>query len=595
MGRGSTLVLAVSGVAVCGALATGPGLAVAAASATERMATSVATPGWRSAQQVPGVAALAPDDGAGSWALSCSSPGNCSVGGTYGDRNSADSSAFVAGQRDGTWGKAIQLPGIGALNAGKQAGVMALSCTSPGDCAAGGAYSPNDGTDAGGQNPALNAFVAAEKGGTWGKASQIPGLAALNAGFSAIVSSLSCTSPGNCTAAGEYAPGGAAGGGGENAITSGFVATEKSGIWGRALEIPGLGALNTGGQVLVNSISCVPGGNCAVGGDYTTVSGPVQAFVADESGGSWQQAEEFPGTGDLNTDGQAGVSSVSCASPGNCGALGYYSSGSGGTFLASEINGTWGTADALPDGVNAASISCPPAGNCVAAGNDGLGDQGSQAFVMTERSGTWGSPQPVPGLTGMNIGQNAGINSLSCPAPGDCGAAGYYAGKKSDENQDQVFVVTETGGSWGRAEQIPGISALTATDMADVSIVSCASPLACAATGSYGTGGVFVVSTGTPTATAESLSAVKVTYGREQAERVSVSVIAKRGGPPAGKVTVRAGSATLCVITLHSGRGTCRLTARRLGRGTYHLTAAYPGTGVFISSVSHVKTLTVVG
>jgi len=111
MGRVSIFVLAVSGVAVGGALATGPGLAFATASAAARPAVPAVAPGWRTAQQVPGLAALAPDDGAGSWALSCSSPGNCSVGGTYGDQKSASSSAFLADQRGGTWGKAARCRG----------------------------------------------------------------------------------------------------------------------------------------------------------------------------------------------------------------------------------------------------------------------------------------------------------------------------------------------------------------------------------------------------------------------------------------------------------------------------------------------------
>jgi len=68
------LVLAVSGMAVCGALATGPGLAFATAAAAGR--------GWGTAQELPGIAALV-DGGPGAYSgpLSCSSPGNCAVGG----------------------------------------------------------------------------------------------------------------------------------------------------------------------------------------------------------------------------------------------------------------------------------------------------------------------------------------------------------------------------------------------------------------------------------------------------------------------------------------------------------------------------------
>jgi hypothetical protein len=538
------------------------------------------------------------------------------VGGSYSGLAGSGSSAFVADQRNGTLGRAIEVPGLAALNVGGDAVLDSLSCTSAGDCTAGGSYSPG-GADAGRAAPALDAFVVTETNGTWGRAIEVPGTAALNVGGSAGVSSVSCWSPGDCVAAGQYAPGGVTYQ--TVADTQAFVVTETNGTWGRAMGLPGLAALNTGEMAVANSISCTAGGNCAVGGDYTTAPssttapGQVQAFVADESAGAWQPAEEVPGTAVLNVYGVAGVYDVSCASPGNCGAIGGVAGNSAETFVASEINGTWRTADALPGGVNADAISCASSGNCVAGGiyynGGGEFQLYSQAFILTELNGTWGSPQPVPGLAGLNIGQAAEIESVSCSAPGDCGAGGYYAGTKSDEDQPdqplteapaQAFVVTETDGTWGRAEEVPGISALTATDAAEVDAVSCVSPQACTATGRYSASdtsaaeNVFVVSTEAPTATTESLSAAKVTYGREQTERVSAAVTAKTGGPWAGKVTVKAGSAKLCVITLRSGRGACTLTARRLGPGTYRLTAAYPGSPDFAPSVSRIQTLTVV-
>ena len=608
MGRGFILGLAVSGLAVCGALATGPGLAFATASAAARPLASAAAPVWGTAQGLPGIALAALDDGdvAASLTLSCSSPGNCAVGGSYDVPGEGPlSSAFVADQRNGTWGKAIEVPGMATLNVGEMAEVNSISCTSAGECVAGGAYSPG-GIDAGEMHPALEAFVVTGKDGTWGTAIEVPGITALNAGHSASVSSVSCWSPGDCTAAGTYAVGAV---GIEGVISvQAFVVTEKDGTWGRATQLPGLAALNIGELARVSSISCTAGGNCAVGGDYAGAdSFDQQAFVADESAGTWLPAEEVPGTGALNTFERAGVSSVSCASPGNCGAAGYYATGYSatgyvvsGAFVASETNGVWHTADAISDGINADSVSCASAGNCVAGGSfltgSTKGQQNVQAFVITERNNAWGRLQPVAGLAGLNIGQTAGIESVSCSAPGDCAAGGYYAGKKSDENQadDQAFVVIKTDGTWGRAEEVPGISALTATDDATVDAVSCVSPQACTAAGTYSTGNGFVVSTETPTATTESLSASTVTYGQEQAERVSVTVTAKTGGPPAGKVTVSTGSATLCAITLRSARGSCTLTARRLGPGTYRLTAAYPGGPDFASSVSRAETLTVV-
>jgi hypothetical protein len=90
------------------------------------------------------------------------------------------------------------------------------------------------------------------------------------------------------------------------------------------------------------------------------------------------------------------------------------------------------------------------------------------------------------------------------------------------------------------------------------------------------------------------LSAAKVTYGKEQAERLSVAVAPQYDGMPAGRVTVRSGDATVCVITLAAGKGSCALSARSLRIGPHALLVVYPGCADFTSSASVRRTLTVV-
>ena len=116
-----------------------------------------------------------------------------------------------------------------------------------------------------------------------------------------------------------------------------------SGSWGRAIEVPGLAALNTGGNAQVNSVSCASAGNCAAGGVYWQPSERFQGYVADERNGVWGTAVEVPGLAALNTGGQAWVESVSCASPGNCAAGGNYSVGEDffHGFVAVERYGVW--------------------------------------------------------------------------------------------------------------------------------------------------------------------------------------------------------------------------------------------------------------
>ena len=56
--------------------------------------------------------------------MSCASPGNCGAGGAYAD-NSGHVQAFVMAQTSGRWGTAEEVPGIAALNKAGDAGVNA--------------------------------------------------------------------------------------------------------------------------------------------------------------------------------------------------------------------------------------------------------------------------------------------------------------------------------------------------------------------------------------------------------------------------------------------------------------------------------------
>ncbi len=152
---------------------------------------------------------------------------------------------------------------------------------------------------------------------------------------------MSCARPGDCAAGGFYTDSSGHG--------QGFVVDEAKGIWGTAEEVPGLAALNAGGNAGVTSVSCTRPGDCSAGGVYIDSSGiqsGTQAFVVSEKHGVWGQAEEVPGLVALNTGGHAEVNSVSCARPGDCGAVGHYRDSTGAVqgLVVSEKHGVWGQA-----------------------------------------------------------------------------------------------------------------------------------------------------------------------------------------------------------------------------------------------------------
>src|SRR5260370_1142438 len=146
----------------------------------------------------------------------------------------------------GSWGRVIEVPGLAALNTGKGggAGVSAVSCGSPGNCAAGGGFGGRP------RHPARvgpwRARRAGKRTGGRGRAgggrqeTGLPGLTAMSGGGGADVGSLWCASAGNCVAGGSYADG--------NGSSQGFVAAERNGRWGKATRVPGLAALNKGGD-----------------------------------------------------------------------------------------------------------------------------------------------------------------------------------------------------------------------------------------------------------------------------------------------------------------------------------------------------------
>jgi hypothetical protein len=201
--------------------------------------------------------------------------------------------------------------------------------------------------------------------------------------------------------------------------------------WGTAIEVPGTAALNVGGNATVTSVSCASAGNCAAGGYYRDAgSNPDsfhnrQAFVVAEKSGVWGTASEVPGTAALNLRGYAEVTSVSCARAGNCTAVGFYSRG-------------------IDSGVDRGHV-----------------------FVVDLRNGVWGTAHEMPGTAALSL-QSPVPAVISCAGAGTC-AAGfkYYDGSGTV----QGFLADEKGEVWRKAKQLPGSS------------ISCPSAGNCAAGG----------------------------------------------------------------------------------------------------------------
>ncbi len=129
--------------------------------------------------------------------LACPSIGNCSAGGQY-LVGTAQYEGFFVDEVNGVWEPAteLKLPS-GALMAGKNGGVVAVSCRSAGNCSAGAAYD-----DAASQYQAL---VVNEVANAWqvGQKITLP-TGASSVGIDGGVYGLVCHPTGPCTATGSY-------------------------------------------------------------------------------------------------------------------------------------------------------------------------------------------------------------------------------------------------------------------------------------------------------------------------------------------------------------------------------------------------------
>ena len=273
-------------------------------------------------------------------------------------------------------------------------------------------------------------------------------------------------------------------------VAAGAATGTVGGTWAPAQPFPGFSASNA----TLQAITCPSLGNCVAVG-YTSAASTTTPIVSAETNGVWGSTQVINGTGSLGNGSSGSLTNVSCGGPGDCAATGTYHGANGATaFYVSETSGKWGTAAAITSADQPAGtysevngLSCGAVGYCAIVGR--YTDQGvhtagltvSTPFTLDEANGAWGTPQPV-GLAALpSAGSLNTLDSVSCTGDGDCTASGEYGG---DGFIGNPFVVSETGGAWGNAVQLPGT--LSAEDTA----ISCPDPADCTVAATYlgGTG-----------------------------------------------------------------------------------------------------------
>jgi hypothetical protein len=265
---------------------------------------------------------------------------------------------------------------------------------------------------------------------------------------------MSCPAAGTCLAAGGADPRG----GGASGSAPPFIASESGGRWTAARPVPGLSSLikaSSGIYSYVNSVSCGAAGDCTLIGGDRDRAGHAHVFVASERGGRWRPATAIPGREALSQSDRVVAAQVSCGSANLCAAGGFYqprvSKAAVQAWVATEIRGHWHAAEPVPGSIAlntgtaaASAVSCSRT-SCLAGGYyTSKSHQGiTSGFLVTEHGGTWGDAAQVPGLARLNTGGYARVTGVSCAPHGYCAAIGEYSSAPTLE--DRMFETTRSG------------------------------------------------------------------------------------------------------------------------------------------------------
>jgi hypothetical protein len=188
---------------------------------------------------------------------------------------------------------------------------------------------------------------------------------------------------------------------------------------------------------------------------------------------------------DIQTDG--------CASAVSCVAAGPYRDTSGNTqgVLAALSRGTWSAVEApLPSDAgpnpqpNFFATSCPASGSCEIVGAYDNTSSHSEGLIETWAGGVWTATEaPRPSNALPDSSSNTWLKSVSCPAPGECTAVGYYATSPGTETG---LIETLAGGQW-TAQPAPQVSDADTNNFVELAGVSCPAVGDCFADAQYAT------------------------------------------------------------------------------------------------------------
>jgi hypothetical protein len=329
-------------------------------------------------------------------------------------------------------------------------------------------------------------------------------------------------------------------------------------------------------------------GNCSAVGGYSDSSNNELGLLLTETSGTWATGVEASLPANAGTNPNAFISSVSCPSAGNCGAVGQYNDSSNNkhALLMTESSGVWATGvdGVLPANAQATnalgnlfSVSCPAPGNCTAVANylDGSGNIQGLFLNAAPATPTLSAQAPASAPAGSAIS----ASSISAALAGGSAPTGTVTFKVFGPQSEPPAACTSAGTTLGSASvsgnatyhpssgftpSVPGRYWWYATYGGDTSDNAAAS--AC---------GAGMAETTVPASPTLSAQAPASAPAGSAISASSISAALAGGSAPTGTVTFKVfGPQSAPPAACTSGGGTVG-SASVSGDGAYHPTAGF--------------------
>ncbi len=399
--------------------------------------------------------------------LFCSAGPDCVAVGNYVD-GAGNQDAFELTETDGAWsaGTEVKLPS-GAIAGGSQvAELNALWCSSAGNCVAAGDYTDNSGNQQG--------LTVTETNGTWGQASSTPVPANAASDPQVALTALDCTATTSCDVVGIYDD--------QTGNQEAEILVGAAPNWGNGeADLPSDAAL-AAQQVQINSLACGASDNCVGAGAFIDDSGDEQPLILLANGDNFSTLQAaLPANADSASNPDAQLTSVWCASSGNCSVVGDYADTNSNQqgMMLTETNGSFAQATelSLPTDADQPSVGanpqvslngvwCSSAGNCVAGGAYTNVSQAEVPLVTTESNGSWspGVALGLPSGAATEGNQTASLASIWC-AGSSCSTVGSFT-SAAGSSEPLLYGGSSAGFSTGVLPAAPPTAATLKTSLA---------------------------------------------------------------------------------------------------------------------------------